>query len=222
MLLRRSLTAAFTLLLFTQCNSPESSNEASGSKSNFSIGWRDVNAANVEMVDTTSVVDRSIPLNGWLISGTAPKKYIMGMDKGAGRNGGAAATIKSISTIQNDFGTLLQSKVIDSLLGKRVRLSAWIKSDKVARWSGMWMRVDGKGDVGVTAFDNMSRRPIVGTTGWEEYQIVLDVKEDTENIAYGVLLNGEGQIWFDDMRFEIVDDTVPVTNLAHIVGRSNK
>lgn len=30
-------------------------------------------------------------------------------------------------------------------------------------------------------------------------------------IAYGALLNGAGQIWFDNITFEIVDDNVPTT-----------
>jgi folate-binding Fe-S cluster repair protein YgfZ len=32
-------------------------------------------------------------------------------------------------------------------------------------------------------------------------------------MAYGVLLNGNGKVWFDNLSFEIVDENTPVTDL---------
>ena len=29
---------------------------------------------------------------------------------------------------------------------------------------------------------------------------------------FGVMLNGKGQVWFDDLKFEIVDKSVPTTD----------
>ena len=49
--------------------------------------------------------------------------------------------------------------------GKKVALSAYVKSEDVTGWSGLWMRVDGQDDK-VLAFDNMQNRRITGTTGW--------------------------------------------------------
>ena len=34
---------------------------------------------------------------------------------------------------------------------------------------------------------------------------------NASNIIFGASLNGEGQIWFDNFSFEIVDNTVPLT-----------
>jgi hypothetical protein len=61
-------------------------------------------------------------------------------------------------------------------------------------------------------FDNMSNRKINGNIDWTKYEIVLDVPTETISIAYGALLAGTGKIWFDDITFEIVDETVPTTN----------
>jgi hypothetical protein len=36
---------------------------------------------------------------------------------------------------------------------------------------------------------------------------VLDVPSEASNIAFGALLVGTGQIWFDNLKFEIVDNT---------------
>jgi hypothetical protein len=55
----------------------------------------------------------------------------------------------------------------------------------------------------------MSTRPIKGTTGWTKYQIVLDVPESSIDIAFGTLLDGEGEIWCDTFSFEVVDQNTP-------------
>jgi mannose-6-phosphate isomerase-like protein (cupin superfamily) len=43
-----------------------------------------------------------------------------------------------------------------------------------------------------------------------KYEVVLYVPQAT-SISYGVLLSGTGQIWFKDVNFEIVADSVPET-----------
>ncbi|MED1911913.1 hypothetical protein P4V40_14660, partial [Brevibacillus laterosporus] len=67
--------------------------------------------------------------------------------------------------------------------------------------------------VGVSKFDNMSNRPIQGTTEWNMYRIVLDVPPQSEAIAFGAFLQGGGQIWMDSLRFEEVNVKTPVTHL---------
>ena len=61
------------------------------------------------------------------------------------------------------------------------------------------------------ARDDMEDRPVTGTTEWTLHDIVMDVPHDTINIAFGVALRGNGQAWFDDLRFEVVGDDVPTT-----------
>lgn len=151
----------------------------------------------------------------WFKAGSAPKSYDMGIDKGAGKDGKNAATIKCIDQNTNGFGTLMQNCLPDKYLGKRVRMSGMVKTKEVADWSGLWLRVDQKGNEGSLSFDNMhdgkKDRSIKGTTGWTKYEIVLDVPPKASNIAYGALLVGTGQIWFDNLNFEVVDNSVPVT-----------
>jgi len=72
--------------------------------------------------------------------------------------------------------------------------------------------VDGENSKAPLTIDNMSDRPITGTTNWTKYEIVLDVALNASKIAYGALLRGNGQIWFDELKFEIVDSSVPVTS----------
>ena len=148
---------------------------------------------------------------GWFSSGNKPLEYEMGIDKTISQSGKSSAYIKSKSPKPNDFGTLAQITSAENYIGKRLKLSGYIKSDSVAGWCGMWMRIDGENKQ-VLGFDNMKDRAIKGTTDWNKYEIVLDVPSGSKAIGYGVLLTGKGKIWFDNMKIEEVDKSVPVTN----------
>ncbi len=62
-------------------------------------------------------------------------------------------------------------------------------------------------------FDNMSNRPILGDTGWQQYALVVDVPEESTSMNFGLFLIGIGKMWLDEVKFEIVDNAVPLTGL---------
>ena len=166
---------------------------------------------NVLLVGTTvALLSFDLP-TGWFNAGSKPRSYEMGVDKGAGQDGKNAATIKSIDEKIDGFGTLMQQSKPGKYLGKRVRMTGLVKSENVASWAGLWLRVDQSGSQQPLSFDNMGDRPIKGTTGWTKYEIVLDVPGNASLIAFGALLDGTGQIWFDKISFEIVGDNVLTT-----------
>ncbi|TAH39907.1 MAG: hypothetical protein EYC69_12430 [Bacteroidetes bacterium] len=154
----------------------------------------------------------------WFIAGSEPKSYDMGIDKGAGQDGKNAATIKSNTSKVKGFGTLMQNCSPESFLGKRIRMSGFMKSIDVDDKAGLWLRVDQANSEKPLAFDNMLSRPVTGTTAWKNYEIVLDVPSNATNLAYGALLVGTGQIWFDKLKFEIVDQSVPTT----VMGKADR
>jgi hypothetical protein len=155
---------------------------------------------------------------GWFIAGTPEDydKYIIGVEKGAGQESKNAATIKSIEKNIKGFGNLMQNSSPEKFLNKRVRMSGYMKSKDVV-WASFWFRVDQANSNTPLSFDNMKDgkedRTIKGTTDWKKYEIVLDVPEKASNIAFGVMLGGTGQVWFDNIKFEIVDKSVPVTDI---------
>ncbi len=148
---------------------------------------------------------------GWFKAGSKPKSYDMGINKGAGQNGKNVATIKSIDKVIDGFGTLMQTSSPQKYIGQRVRMSGYVKSKDVKIAAGLWFRVDNANSKKSLSFDNMSDRPITGTSEWQKYIIVLDVPPNASKIAYGALLIGTGQIWFDNIIFEIVDSTIATT-----------
>jgi hypothetical protein len=159
---------------------------------------------------TVALLSFDLP-TGWFKAGSKPDSYEMGVDKNAGQDGKNAATIKSIDKKINGFGTLMQESKPDNYLGKRVKMTAFIKSENVKDWAGLWFRVDQAGSDQPLSFDNMENRAIKGTTDWTKYEIVLDVPANASMLAYGVLIDGTGQIWFDNLSFAIVDESVKTT-----------
>lgn len=148
---------------------------------------------------------------GWGKAGSKRDSYFMGIDAGNGHNGGNAAIIKSIDKKIAGFGTLMQNIDPGAFLGKRIKLTGYIKTQDVKRWAGMWLRVDKEGSDKPLSFDNMGDRPLRATTDWQKCEIVLDVPNNASNIAFGVLLDGTGQVWFDDFQFDIVSTDVAIT-----------
>lgn len=151
--------------------------------------------------------------NGWGKSGSDPANYEIFVDTNIRRSGKASASVKAKRTFEKkQFTTLAQSVRPDNFREKRVRLSAYIKSENVSEYALMWMRVDGT-NLRVLDFDNMEDRPIKGTTDWKRYEIVLDVPAETLEIAFGVILSESGQVWIDDVKFEIVGQDTAKTTL---------
>lgn len=152
---------------------------------------------------------------GWIKAGSHPAEYDMGVDRAIRRVGKVSAFVKGTADQFHGFGTLMQMAAPGEYCGKRVRLSAYVKSEKVQTgWAGLWFRVDGAKPGELLGFDNMQQRPIKGTIDWKRVEIVLDVPENAVALAFGILLNGDGQVWMDDLKFEIVNPDVPVTGGA--------
>ena len=80
--------------------------------------------------------------NGWLKAGSKPKSYEMGLDQVEGKQGKQAATIKSIDKNIDGFGTLMQQSKPEKFLGKRIKMTGYLKSENVSDWAGLWLRVD--------------------------------------------------------------------------------
>jgi hypothetical protein len=151
--------------------------------------------------------------SGWIAAGSAPRDFDMGADQAVAHGGKASGFIRSKAPKPSGFGTLMQMCKADHYRGQRVRMSAWVKSESLTGWAGVWMRVDGE-DGKALAFDNMQSRPIKGTTAWTRQEVVLDVAPNAKNLAFGILLDGTGAAWIDEVKFEAVDKSVATTGMA--------
>ena len=169
-------------------------------------------------LNAQEVNSEKYPLD-WSTGQSEPKRYEIGPDKSLEHSGQNVFTIKSIKSKINGFGSSMRTIKSDLYLGKTVKMSGFVKTEKVKSWAGLWMRVDFY-TAQVLAFDNMQNRGIKGTTDWTKYEVVLFVPQEATSISYGVLLDGTGQIWFKDVSLELVGDSVPET--GSVKGRNHK
>lgn len=147
--------------------------------------------------------------NGWWLAGSAPEDYTGNAALDA--SGAASGELDSTSPPGGEFGTVMTCVDATSLRGQRLALSATVGTSGVARWAGLWMRVDAESG-NVTAFDNMQGRPITGDTADAQYQVVLDVGNDAADVCYGLLLVDAGRAHFAALATRVVDGSVPTTD----------
>jgi hypothetical protein len=166
------------------------------------------NPVNPDLPQEATNLDLSAGTTGWFLAGDTPQDYAIGSEPTLLLNG--KVYLKSQVAHPSGFGTLMQAFQGSQYRGKRVRMTATVKAQAVQNWAGLWMRVDGKNQH-VLSFDNMQNRPIRGTLDWKQYAIVLDVPQESTGIFFGILLVGPGEVWLENVRFDIVNNTVPKT-----------
>jgi hypothetical protein len=129
-------------------------------------------------------------LKGWNLSGSHPFNYQMGIDRETFHKGQASGFLKSVTAeSKEEFATMMQQFKAENYLGKRMKLSGFLKSKGVDGFCGLWMRVDNALH-DVLQFDNMGNRPIVNDTEWNHYYIVLDVPKTVPSFHSGSFFQG--------------------------------
>lgn len=150
---------------------------------------------------------------GWIRGGSHPQEYEMGLNSEVVHQGQTSGRIHAGPDADPEgFGTMMQMFKADHYIGKRLRFSAFVKSESVQVGAGLWMRIDGQENE-MIHFDNMQDRPITGTRDWELHSVVLDVPDHSKAVAFGILLIGPGTVWIDGIRLEEVDRKVPSTSM---------
>jgi hypothetical protein len=155
---------------------------------------------------------KGMPL-GWFVTQSAPNLYEAGVDTSSPCEGSRSAFLRSRTGEPAGYGTFMQAFGAKDFRGKRLRFSAMVRVKNVDGWAGLWMRVEGTDPKQPLGFDNMQSRSLGGTQGCKRYDVVLDVPTEATTLMAGLLLSGAGQAWLDGVRFEVVDASVPVTDL---------
>lgn len=165
------------------------------------------------------VVDRPINLGfdggttdgvpvGWFnsfghVSGVSTEYDIRVSPRSEDRTAGMCAVLSSAKAPPNRFGSLMQRCRGRLLAGKTIRLEGELRSENVTGWAGLWLRADADARPNLF-FDNMSRRPVVGTTPWSRYSIDAPLPTNTDWLNYGIVLSGPGLVSADNLRLFVL------------------
>lgn len=173
--------------------------------------WDAISLPGSSKGDEAEATPREMKMKGWMLAGSTPSDYEYGIDAEETYQGKPSGYLRSKAGEAAGFGTLMQTFKAEEYRNKRLRLSAMVKPEGIENWAGLWMRVDGPLRQ-ILSFDNMQSRPIQGTSDWQPYEIVLDVPEESLDIALGLLLEGPGQAWINEIQFTEVSKDVPLTS----------
>jgi AraC-like DNA-binding protein len=151
---------------------------------------------------------------GWIVTGSAPQKYEADFDREVFYKGSKSVNLKNICNEfdTGDYFTVMQQFKAKHYIGKRVRMTGFVKARGVTGWGGLWMRIDNI-TANVIKLDNMQNRAITGDTDWNHYSVVLDVPDNSAIINIGMLLYGAGELWIDNLAFEVVEKNIPTTDV---------
>ena len=123
-------------------------------------------------------------------------------------HGGRKSVLIEGSIAPQGFGNVLQEISALPYRGKRVRFTGWVRLANVGALTraALWLRVD-RVNGGPGFFDNMSERPVRTPGAWQQYEIVGDVAADAETITFGMMLEGSGLAWLDDVALDVLGPT---------------
>jgi hypothetical protein len=174
---------------------------------------------NLDMEQLTPAKDKAL---GWAtyFQVAQSKAYPVKVDSVVKQHGKYSMSIEKVAD-GAQFG-VVDYPIKKTFSGTTIQLRGYLKTQGVASFAGLWMRVDGAD--GILAFDNMQSRPVKGTTDWTEY--VIDLNYDAQKavtIHAGALLQGEGKIWLDNVKILIdgksIDSLQPITRQLSIIER---
>jgi hypothetical protein len=154
-------------------------------------------------------IQSDVKINGWFQAGSAPESYLSGIDTKIAENGQKSVFTESKGEVSEGFSTVMQYCDAKNYLGTKIKMTGYLKAQNVKDWSGMWLRIDSKTQGETLGFDNMQDRPVTGNSDWTKCEIIMDVPEESMTLNYGFLLSGSGKVWFDNVTFEILNNTSP-------------
>jgi RNA polymerase sigma-70 factor (ECF subfamily) len=134
------------------------------------------------------------------ISGGHWQDYACGTEQGSPDGAAASGYLKAQVPDPPGFADLRQGILADAYRGRRVRLSADVRTAGVSKRAGLYLRV----------IDPARSRPpevreqfsLQGTSDWTRHHVEADVPADSVYLLFGISLTGPGQIWAASVRVE--------------------
>lgn len=99
--------------------------------------------------------------------------------------------------------TVIQGMDAFPFRGKTIRIIAAVKTHFVSDQSSaeLWIQCRAERDK-VEASARMKENPI-NNTFWQYYSVTLKIPEDANELTYGIIARGEGEVYFDDVKVEV-------------------
>lgn len=154
-------------------------------------------------------LDFSEGFNGWMFIGFPKEASTYQMDESMQRGGKRSLLIATEEGQALGMASLQHEGFLaDHYLGKRLRMSAYMKTDDVKQ---VTMGVELNGTKDTSHLKQFLAPTIRGTTEWTRHEIVFDVASNISLIKFTFRMMGKGRMWLSTVRLEDVDTSIPLT-----------
>lgn len=158
---------------------------------------------------------------GWFASSDSASDYHVGSDvsRRPGGSGMISGYIRATVKNPSSSAALTQTINAEHLRGQRVRLTGYVRRSGNGGLAQLFLRVEGNATKPATDYTAPVFTPAKETrdgNGWIMHSIVVDVPKHCSGLRIGFVSVGADEAWLDDVRFELVNETVPLT--GHEVG----
>ena len=158
----------------------------------------------------------STGIKGWILTGDAGDRYEVQVDPARRRESASSARIFLRDGEASDSSAMLmQHFLAHEYHGRRLWLSAFIATENVDGFCGLWMRLDG--NTKMLLFNQTAG--VKGTSDFVQREVVLDVDEEMTLVSFGIKLRGAGTAWLADVHIEVVGDDVQPTATRKLPDR---
>ncbi|MDG1573284.1 S41 family peptidase [Robiginitalea sp. M366] len=138
------------------------------------------------------------PLRDWSTWGS----YVVTLDSSVSFRGKNSVRIASNENLTDSIGSIYLKIPIEGK-GNTVKLSGFIKTQKVNSGYGGLLLWTESNDGQIPIYRNMQEYAVKGTSDWNEYSIGVEVPKNTKYLYIGGYLAGKGILWLDDINLQL-------------------
>ncbi|MES2390559.1 MAG: hypothetical protein V4555_02885, partial [Acidobacteriota bacterium] len=132
------------------------------------------------------------------------------LDNVVTRTGKRSLKIERTGASPNDFTPASVVLPVD-FIGHNVQLRGSLRVASVSGYAALWLRADDAAGSTVE-FDTSAGQNFHGTSEWQPVSVSITLNDQAARLQFGVLLNGTGSAWADDL--ELLIDGKPAREAA--------
>jgi erythromycin esterase len=161
---------------------------------------------------------------GWTLKGEGFRVELDPKDAAGGKQSLGFNFEKEVPEIrERSFGLASCSLPVQHLVGKRLRLSAALKTREVAGYFSLFLRAEaGEYPVAVSRIpdENIPQN----TTPWKRYSIEMDIPQEATALYFGAVIMGKGTAWADEFSLDVLPAQGPpsVVIAGKVVDKDGK
>jgi hypothetical protein len=147
-------------------------------------------------------------IDGWNIVGE--DLYLIRVDSKIYKTEAPSFSIMSKSEVHKlNKGGLFQYFTANGYRNKKVRLSGYLKSKDTAYIEVALQAGGGRKNGRYKQSKYMTRKLTNDYPHWEYFELIMYTPKYSENFNLNLYLYGKGYVWFDDLKFEAIDNYFP-------------